>query len=154
VQLGTAPGVTGLSSAILTCAHEDNAILPFTLDLPEYQLLTPAKVACWNSHLSVIRRIAEGDGKTLPTEEQDVSVILEDDVDMEWDIRERLASIWTLLPAGWDVVFLGTLAMDFGHLGLFDLLDLPTLCRIRQQVIAWILESNAKNRLLRALLVE
>ncbi|KIM81788.1 hypothetical protein PILCRDRAFT_490312 [Piloderma croceum F 1598] len=147
VQLETAPGVTGRSSAIptastepLTCAHEDNVILPFTPDLPEYQLLTPAKIACWKSHLSVIRGIAERDGETLPTEEQDVSVILEDDVDMEWDIRERLAGIWTLLPAGWDMVFLGASAMNFEHLGLLHLLDLATLCWIRQQVIALILE--------------
>lgn len=144
VQLEMVEGVSStiptVSTEPLTCAYEDNVILPFTTDLPEYQLLTPAKIACWNSHLSVIRRIAESDSKTRSTEEQDVSVILEDDIDMEWDIRERLADIWTLLPAGWDVVFLGTLAMDFEHLGLFRLLDLPTLCWIQQQVIALILE--------------
>jgi hypothetical protein len=144
VQLEMVEGVSiaipTVSTEPLTCAYEDNVILPFTTDLPEYQLLTPAKIACWNSHLSVIRRIAESDSKTRSTEEQDVSVILEDDIDMEWDIRERLADIWTLLPAGWDVVFLGTLVMDFEHLGLFHLLDLPTLCWIRQQSIALILE--------------
>ena len=113
IQVETA-SIGGESSTIptaamepLTCANEDNTIFPFTLDLPEHKLLTRPKIACWNSHLSIIRRIAEHDGKTRAAEEQDVSVIFEDDVDMEWDIRGRLARIWTLLPVGWDVVFLG-----------------------------------------------
>lgn len=113
-QLETA-SITGNSSAMsaaspekLTCAYEDNIIRPFRLGLPGYKLLTPAKFACWNSHLSVIRRIAEGHHKTHTTRDPDVSVILEDDVDMEWDIRERLVDIWPMLPPGWDIVFLGT----------------------------------------------
>jgi len=92
----------------LTCAKEDNIIPPYIPGLPEYKILTLAKIACWNSHLSVIRHIAEGK-KTHVTPEHDVSVILEDDIDMEWDIRERLAGIWTLLPTTWDVVFIGAL---------------------------------------------
>jgi hypothetical protein len=107
-------GITDKSTAIpttsaepLTCTSEDYNILPFTRGLPEYKLLTMAKMACWNSHLSIIRRIAEGNSRTQVALEQDVSLILEDDIDMECDIRERLASIWTLIPAGWDMVFLG-----------------------------------------------
>jgi hypothetical protein len=33
-------------------------------------------------------------------------MILEDDIDMEWDIRERLGTVWSLLPARWDIMFL------------------------------------------------
>jgi hypothetical protein len=118
-QLETAPrtgmaGTENSSSALsivsvepLTCAVKDNVIPPFTLGLPEYKILTLAKIACWNSHLSVIRRIAESSGTNYTTREQDVSVIFEDDIDMEWDIRERLAKIWTLLPSEWDIIFLG-----------------------------------------------
>ena len=95
------------SAEPLTCTSEDNSVLPFTRGLPEYKLLTMAKMACWNSHLSVIRRIAESSSKTRVALEQDVSLILEDDIDMEYDIRERLAGIWTSIPAGWDMVFLG-----------------------------------------------
>lgn len=84
----------------LTCAMEDDTHITFEKGLPEYKLLTPAKIACWSSHLSVIRDIAEDKHK-------EVSIVLEDDVDMGWDIRERLNGVWDLLPAGWDIVFLG-----------------------------------------------
>ena len=50
--------------------------------------------------MSVIRDIAEDKNK-------DVSIVLEDDVDMGWDIGERLNGVWNLLPAGWDIVFIG-----------------------------------------------
>ncbi|KAJ3861601.1 hypothetical protein EV359DRAFT_66348 [Lentinula novae-zelandiae] len=36
-----------------------------------------------------------------------ISIILEDDIDMEKDIRRRLHRIWVNLPDDWDVVFLG-----------------------------------------------
>jgi GR25 family glycosyltransferase involved in LPS biosynthesis len=36
-----------------------------------------------------------------------VSLVLEDDIDMEQDIRQRLASVWSALPHTWDIVFLG-----------------------------------------------
>lgn len=62
--------------------------------------LSPPMVACWNSHLQVIRRIAE-------RPDYQVSIILEDDVDFEWDIEERLKAMWADLPTDWDVVMLG-----------------------------------------------
>ncbi|KAH7877754.1 uncharacterized protein C8R40DRAFT_1095048 [Lentinula edodes] len=36
-----------------------------------------------------------------------ISIILEDDIDMEKDIRRRLHRIWIDLPDDWDIVFLG-----------------------------------------------
>ncbi|KAF8330318.1 uncharacterized protein EI90DRAFT_3060255 [Cantharellus anzutake] len=36
-----------------------------------------------------------------------VAVVLEDDVDMEFDLKARLALVWPSLPARWDIVFLG-----------------------------------------------
>ena len=92
----------------MTCATDDNSIPKFTQGLPEYKILTRAKIACWNSHQSAIRRIVDGSNKYGATAEEDVSVILEDDIDMEWDIQARLSSVWTSLPGGWDMVFLGT----------------------------------------------
>lgn len=97
-----------LTASAMTCATDDNIIPPLTRGLPEYKILTLAKIACWSSHLSVIRRIVDGGVTTDTAAEDDVSVILEDDVDMEWDIRERLVGVWNALPGGWDVVFLGT----------------------------------------------
>ena len=63
----------------LTCVTEDDTPIEFEKGLQEYKFLTSAKIACWSSHLSVIRDIAEDKNK-------DVSIVLEDDVDMGWDI--------------------------------------------------------------------
>lgn len=51
--------------------------------------------------MNLIRRIVEAD-------EPGVSIILEDDIDMEKDIKPRLAELWEGLPTDWDIVFLGT----------------------------------------------
>ncbi|TFY60979.1 hypothetical protein EVJ58_g4794 [Rhodofomes roseus] len=98
----------------LTCASKDYVTgPPFELGLPGYMLLTPAKVSCWYSHLKIIRKVADGHTTEKaafrePREHaEDVSLILEDDVDMEHDIHARLRQVWPLLPAQWDIVFLG-----------------------------------------------
>ena len=91
----------------LTCATEDEDIPEYTPDLPHNKILTHAKVAVWESHLSVIRHIAEDTSSERNIFGDHVSVILEDDIDMERDIRARLLDIWPLLPGGWDIVFLG-----------------------------------------------
>ncbi|KAE9389983.1 hypothetical protein BT96DRAFT_926178 [Gymnopus androsaceus JB14] len=75
--------------------------------------LTPARVACWYSHLMVLRRIVERNNAYYElspgrnTSNEHISVIFEDDIDMEKDIRQRLARIWHVLPSDWDIVFLG-----------------------------------------------
>lgn len=87
----------------MTCAANDNDIREYSPNLPEHFLLTDARVACWHSHLMAIHKVAnsvpDGTGATL---------ILEDDVDMELDIDERLTDLWSNLPGDWDIVFLGT----------------------------------------------
>ena len=88
-------------STPLLCATSNDTLAPFIAGLPVYRILSPAKVACWYSHWSIIHRIANDNSKP------DVTMILEDDIDMERDIRERLHSVWQILPAGWDIVFLG-----------------------------------------------
>ena len=88
-------------STPLLCATSNDTLTPFIAGLPVYRILSPAKVACWYSHWSIIHRIANDNSRP------DVTMILEDDVDMERDIRERLHSVWQILPPGWDIVFLG-----------------------------------------------
>ncbi|PFH45031.1 hypothetical protein AMATHDRAFT_125371, partial [Amanita thiersii Skay4041] len=66
--------------------------------------LTPARVACWHSHLPLIHRIANKENLEM----RDSVLILEDDIDMERDIRGQLAGMWPLLPDDWDIVYLGT----------------------------------------------
>ncbi|KAF7356318.1 hypothetical protein MVEN_00964100 [Mycena venus] len=84
----------------LTTAQKNFTLTPYSKKLPEHMILTRGRIACWHSHLSVIQRVATH----AP---DDVALILEDDVDMESDIKERLAGLWNLLPADWDMVFLG-----------------------------------------------
>ncbi|KIY45396.1 hypothetical protein FISHEDRAFT_49241 [Fistulina hepatica ATCC 64428] len=86
----------------LSAALEDNTILPYSSSLRAWQTLTPARVACWYSHMSVLRKIVDGARDT-----SHVSLILEDDIDVEKDIAPRLRSVWHNLPLDWDIVFLG-----------------------------------------------
>lgn len=88
----------------MTCATKNYCLTEYTTELKEHLILTHPRAACWHSHLSVIHDIVnhgspDGFG---------VSIILEDDVDMEQDIRKQLAYLWPTLPADWDIVFLGT----------------------------------------------
>lgn len=118
--IGTSPpskpksGKSGPSAhSSVPCAIEDNAIPTFTNGTPEWMVLSPAKVACWHSHISAIRRFVEKQGLHDHLRGDDVAVILEDDIDMEKDVATYLSQIWTFLPAGWDIVFLGTYDVIF-----------------------------------------
>lgn len=83
----------------LTCASDNSTLEPYSPQTPPYRLLTKERLACWHSHWRVIRLIADS--------QDDVSLVLEDDVDMELDIRQRLLGVWGSLPSAWDIVFLG-----------------------------------------------
>jgi len=72
--------------------------------LPQYLLLTEARVACWLGHLTAIHKIANS---PMPND-SDFSIILEDDVDMERDTDQQMKRLWPYLPPDWDIVFLGT----------------------------------------------
>lgn len=95
-------GVNGFvrEDQLMTCATSAHDVIPYSSDLPEYRVLTRARVACWQSHISLLERIAN-DGAF------DISVVLEDDIDMERDVAKRLRLLWPALPRGWDMVFLG-----------------------------------------------
>ena len=64
-------------------------------------LLSKPMIACWHSHLQLIRRIARAP-------EHSVSLVFEDDVDLEWDVEARLVALWPYLPQDWDIIFLGS----------------------------------------------
>ncbi|KAF5376953.1 hypothetical protein D9615_007250 [Tricholomella constricta] len=91
------------SSPPIPCATRNNTITLYTASLPEFKILTLARIACWYSHVSVIQKIAND--RTLRPD--DTVLVLEDDVDMERDIHQRLRHVWSFLPAGWDIVYLG-----------------------------------------------
>jgi hypothetical protein len=105
----------------LTCATDNFTLTPYSPSLPEYKLLSRSRIACWHSHLSAIQRAAHTDAPSNENSStnantkasleaagpEEASLILEDDVDMEADIKTRLLSVWAQLPSDWDVVFLG-----------------------------------------------
>ena len=95
----------------IACATKNYSLTKYTTMLKEHLVLTLPRVACWHSHLSVIHDIVDNDFG--------VSVILEDDVDMEQDIQKQLAFLWPTLPADWDILFLG---MFSSHTGLENLI--------------------------------
>jgi len=83
----------------LACASGNNISATSLPNLPLYRRLTPAKIACWYSHFQTIREIANGkDGAAL---------VLEDDVDIERDLKWRLRALLGGLPDDWDIVYLG-----------------------------------------------
>ncbi|KAF5385641.1 hypothetical protein D9757_005489 [Collybiopsis confluens] len=94
----------------LTGATRDFTLAPYSPYLPYHRILTPARVAVWNSHLNLLKRIVgEGHvaGSASLNRERHITIVLEDDIDMERDIRRRLRQVWKFLPEDWDIVFLG-----------------------------------------------
>jgi hypothetical protein len=82
-----------------------NTFTPRLPKVPYWRILTRAAVACWHSHTSVIREIAS---ETIQAGTSDTgTVILEDDIDMELDIQQRIGRLWEALPPNWDILFLG-----------------------------------------------
>ncbi len=98
-------GTTGLGKEVGDDAPQ---IMPTPHSPYAFHLtLSRGMIACWHSHVQVLRRISEGN--------DNVAVVLEDDVDVEYDLKARLALIWSSLPAHWDIVFLGTCIMCHIH---------------------------------------
>ncbi|KAF9466935.1 hypothetical protein BDZ94DRAFT_1287967 [Collybia nuda] len=100
----TSHGLTNSSEPML-CATQDNTVTPYDpmIEIPEYRLLTRARIACWHSHLLVIQSIANDPDLN----DTDSVIVLEDDLDMERDVQARLGYLWPFLPADWDMVYLG-----------------------------------------------
>ncbi|ESK85520.1 hypothetical protein Moror_10082 [Moniliophthora roreri MCA 2997] len=80
--------------------------------------ISPARAACWDSHLRVIQSVLDSSSNTSTS--WDITFILEDDIDMELDIRRRLRPLWERLPVDWDIVFLGHC---WSNEGIYDALS-------------------------------
>ena len=68
-----------------------------------------------------MQKIADGD--------DDVALIFEDDIDMEWDLERRLRYLWSFLPDNWDMVLIG-----ISHLYLL-VRSMPNLMVIIQAIV-------------------
>ncbi|QRW05723.1 glycosyltransferase family 25 protein [Ceratobasidium sp. AG-Ba] len=73
--------------------------------LPYWRTLTRGTIACWHSHIGLIRMIAS-ESAHIGANDTGV-IILEDDIDMELDIQQRITHLWEDLPPDWDILFLG-----------------------------------------------
>jgi hypothetical protein len=95
------------------------AAAPTETIIRKVPLLSRPMVACWHSHLQVIRQISML-GST--TEQPGVNhlnpktyIVIEDDVDFEWNIKNFLSPIWDALPSDWEVVMLGQFHLGHPH---------------------------------------
>ena len=109
----------------LLCATEDSSIPVYTNQsiIPPHMHLSRGMIACWYSHMSLLRQVLEARvkdpknhfrrlnrswGRHIDVQGNTGTIIIfEDDIDMEWDLRERLERMWPDLPPDWDIVFLG-----------------------------------------------
>lgn len=55
-----------------------------------------------------MRSVADGPDEAV--------VVLEDDIDMEFDLEKRLRGMWSGLPKDWDIVMMGTHYPLFPHI--------------------------------------
>ncbi|KAH9964552.1 hypothetical protein BC827DRAFT_1187783 [Russula dissimulans] len=95
----TAQGPIASRPTLLACTSGNEVFAAFSPKLPQYRRLTAAKVACWYSHFQTIREIADGNDEAV--------LILEDDIDIERDVKGRLPVLFNALPSDWDIVYLG-----------------------------------------------
>ncbi|KAL0572746.1 hypothetical protein V5O48_009226 [Marasmius crinis-equi] len=93
---------SSISQNPLVCSKGDFTLTPYTPTLRKHMIISPARVACWHSHLEIIRHVARNEEGS-----NTMTIILEDDVDIEIDVRQRLSKVWNLLPPDWDIIFLG-----------------------------------------------
>ncbi|KAF7794690.1 hypothetical protein EIP86_005828 [Pleurotus ostreatoroseus] len=108
---GSSPGIGTIGQRPelrpLTCATRNLTDgPPYSVALPPYMVLTPSKIACWRSHIQILERFAS-ENTLSASSAHEIALILEDDVDMERDIRKRLHDLWANLSrVDWDMVFL------------------------------------------------
>ncbi|RDB27273.1 Lsg locus putative protein 4 [Hypsizygus marmoreus] len=98
----TDPSTHSIEKPML-CATKNNTVRSYKPNLPTHLILTPARVACWLSHMSIIQTIANDDALKA----EDAAIVFEDDINMERDIGQRLEHLWPFLPRDWDIVYLG-----------------------------------------------
>ncbi|KAJ7641462.1 hypothetical protein FB45DRAFT_738962 [Roridomyces roridus] len=82
-------------------SRDDFTLTRYQAGLHPFEYMSRGPVACYQSHLTLISETAKRELTGEP------SMILEDDVDIDGDIREQLSAVWHLLPTDWDMIFFG-----------------------------------------------
>ncbi|KAJ7867608.1 hypothetical protein B0H13DRAFT_1636107 [Mycena leptocephala] len=98
----------------MMCATNNFKLEKYKTDVIQWRHLTPERVATFHSHMSAVRRVVDDNARLKvdfsrhPNRTQThISLILEDDIDIEWDARQRMEAVLPFLPWNWDVLFLG-----------------------------------------------
>lgn len=106
----------------MICAEDNFRLSAWSDTMLQWRFLTRERVAAYHSHLMAVRQIVDDNAKARAkaknpgsasskegekAEKPRVALILEDDVDMEVDIEQRLEGLVPLLPENWDVLYLG-----------------------------------------------
>lgn len=112
-----------LPKTSMICAEDNFRLTKYSDEMPQWRYLTPERVAAFHSHLTAIRRVVDDNaraGVDLSRVEgkmqENIALILEDDVDMEVDIKERMSVLLPMLPYDWDMLFLGVLYKLFSSI--------------------------------------
>ena len=83
----------------MACAKDEDTIPDFSPSLHKYEILSRGMIACWLSHLMALRIAALESAPTM---------ILEDDLDFDWDFVNIINSNWHVIPPSWEIVYLGS----------------------------------------------
>lgn len=97
---------------------------------PHHLTLSRGMVACWDSHLRLLRHIAGSPDESV--------IVLEDDVDLEFDLGHILNRLGGALPENWDIVFLGRSFFGPSNSPLFLSRTAPLILRISITSLIWI----------------
>lgn len=100
-------------------AFDDFRIQKYKEDVIQWRHLTPERVGTYHAHMTAVRKIVDDNARLRvdvsqhPNRTQThLSLILEDDVDVEADTRQRMEQILPLLPYDWDILFMGESAVS------------------------------------------
>ncbi|KAJ7625785.1 hypothetical protein FB45DRAFT_836057 [Roridomyces roridus] len=85
----------------LMVSRDDFTLTRYKAGLHPFEYMSRGPIACYHSHITLISETAKREFTGEP------SLILEDDVDVDRDIKEQLSAVWHLLPTDWDMIFLG-----------------------------------------------
>ncbi|KAJ4471559.1 hypothetical protein J3R30DRAFT_1094298 [Lentinula aciculospora] len=108
------PPDVALPNTSMVCAEENFRLTKYFNNMPQWRILTPQRVAAFHSHFTAIRRVVDDNARAgidlsriEGKRQENIALILEDDVDMEVDIKERMGVLLPMLPYDWDMLFLG-----------------------------------------------
>ena len=95
----------------ITDTNTNNIPKSVLTSIPFHMILSTGMIACWYSHASLIYHIVHRHNRITNPQtwngKEGVVIIFEDDIDVEWDLKDQLRKMWADLPMEWDIIMLG-----------------------------------------------